>query len=128
MEYSSPLTLLSPRLLRIQVILHSTLFPLPNLLTLAFVRAPQEDFSHSRFSKDAYIRAQKFTRSASSTLIHAFSHAFHTKSLLILTLLSKLILPFLPPSPWVDDQSMSLAVELLFFHIEYSIFHLGWKP
>ena len=58
----------------------------------------------------------KFTHSTSSMLIHAF----HAKSLLNLTLLYKFILPFLPPSLWVDDQFPSLTVELLFFHTFFS--------
>ena len=92
------------------------LFTLPNSSTPAFVQAPQEDFLSTRLSKDAYIRVQKFTHSASSALVHAFSHAICAKSLLFLTLISKFVLPFLPPSLWVDDQFTSLVVELLFFH------------
>ena len=60
----------------------------------------------------------KFTHSASSALVHAFSHAIRAKSLLFLTLISEFVLPFLPPSLRVDDQSTSLVVELPFFHNE----------
>ena len=68
----------------------------------------------------------KFTHSSSSALVHAFSHAIRAKSLLFLTLISEFVLPFLPPSLWVDDQLTSLVVELPFFHICQILFL--WIP